>query len=52
MGSFTAAIACINTKRSFIGIEKDEHYFQVGKDRLEKHLLTLDFTPETTYNQV
>ena len=52
MGSFTTAIACLNTKRSFIGIEKDEHYFQVGKDRLEKHLLTLDFTPETTYNQV
>ena len=52
MGSFTTAIACLNTKRSFIGIEKDEHYFQVGKDRLEKHLLTLDFTPEITYNQV
>jgi len=52
MGSFTTAIACLNTKRSFIGIEKDEHYFQVGKDRLEKHLLTLNFTPEITYNQV
>ncbi|MDA3854778.1 MAG: site-specific DNA-methyltransferase [Candidatus Woesearchaeota archaeon] len=52
MGSFTTAIACLNTKRSFIGIEKDEHYFQVGKDRLEKHLLTLDITPKITYNQV
>jgi len=52
MGSFTTAIACLNTKRSFIGIEKDEHYFQVGKDRLEKHLLTLDFTPIIVYNQV
>ena len=49
MGSFTTAIACLNTKRSFIGIEKDEHYFQVGKDRLEKHLLTLDYTPEIIY---
>ena len=36
-GSFTTAIACLNTKRSFIGIEKDAHYFQVGKDRVEKH---------------
>ena len=52
MGSFTTAIACLNTKRSFIGIEKDEHYFQVGKDRLEKYLLTLDYTPEIVYNQV
>jgi len=52
MGSFTTAIACLNTKRSFIGIEKDEHYFQVGKDRLEKHLLTLDYTPIIIYNQV
>jgi len=50
MGSFTTAIACLNTKRSFIGMEKDEHYFQVGKDRLEKHLLTLDYTPEIIYN--
>lgn len=52
MGSFTTAIACLNTKRSFIGIEKDEHYFEVGKDRLKKHLSTLDYTPEIIYNQV
>ena len=36
-GSFSTAIACLNTKRSFIGIEKDAHYFQVGKDRVEKY---------------
>ena len=35
-GSFTTAIACLNTKRSFIGIEKDAHYFQVGKKRIEE----------------
>lgn len=46
MGSFTTAIACLNTKRSFIGVEKDEHYFQTGKDRLEKHLLVVDYLPE------
>lgn len=50
MGSFSTAIACLNTKRSFIGIEKDAHYFQVGKDRLEKHLLTLDYKPKVVYN--
>ena len=52
MGSFSTAIACLNTKRSFIGIEKDAHYFQVGKDRVEKHLLTLDYNPEIVYYQV
>ena len=52
MGSFSTAIACLNTKRSFIGIEKDAHYFQVGKDRVEKHLITLDYTPEIVYYQV
>ena len=46
MGSFSTAIACLNTKRSFIGIEKDAHYFQVGKDRVEKHLITLEYTTE------
>ena len=51
-GSFTTAIACLNTKRDFIGIELDDHYFKVGSERLEKHLLTLDYTPKIIYNQV
>ena len=28
MGSFTTTIACLNTKRKFIGIELDEYYFE------------------------
>jgi DNA modification methylase len=36
----------LNTKRNFIGIEKDEHYFQIGKERINKHIKTLDYTPE------
>lgn len=46
MGSFTTAIACLNTKRNFIGIELDEHYFEVGSKRVKEHLATLDYTPE------
>jgi site-specific DNA-methyltransferase (adenine-specific) len=42
MGSGTTAIACLNTKRNFIGIEKDDHYFQVGSERAAKHLETLN----------
>lgn len=38
IGSGTTAIAAINTGRNFIGIEKDEQYFEIAKSRIEKHL--------------
>lgn len=38
MGSGTTGIACINTNRKFIGIEIDEKYFDIAKERLEKSL--------------
>lgn len=34
MGSGSTGIACINTKRNFIGMEKDSHYFVVCKERI------------------
>jgi site-specific DNA-methyltransferase (adenine-specific) len=34
MGSGTTGVACTNTKRNFIGIEKDTHYFTVAANRL------------------
>jgi site-specific DNA-methyltransferase (adenine-specific) len=36
-GSGTTAIACINTNRKFILMEKDENYYEVIKNRIEKH---------------
>lgn len=33
-GSFTTAIACMRTNRNFIGVEKDEKYFEIGKQRV------------------
>lgn len=36
MGSGTTAVACINTNRNFIGIELDEKYFNIAKERIEK----------------
>ena len=36
MGSGTTGIACINTERKFIGIEKDSDYFEIAKNRIEK----------------
>ena len=36
MGSGTTGVACINTRRDFIGIELNEKYFLIAKDRIEK----------------
>jgi len=38
MGSGTTGVACIKTKRNFIGIELDENYFQIAKKRIETEL--------------
>lgn len=35
MGSGSTGVACLNTGRKFIGIEKDEQYFEVAKERIE-----------------
>ena len=35
MGSGSTGVACINTNRSFIGIELDDNYFNVAKDRID-----------------
>ena len=35
MGSGTTGVACKNTNRNFIGIEKDEKYFNIAKNRIE-----------------
>ena len=40
MGSGSTGIACINTNRNFIGIEKDDKYFEIAKKRIEEHLTT------------
>jgi len=36
MGSGTTGVACKNLNRSFIGIEKDDEYFKIAKNRIEK----------------
>ena len=35
MGSGTTGVACMNTHRKFIGIEMEEKYFNIAKDRIE-----------------
>jgi site-specific DNA-methyltransferase (adenine-specific) len=36
LGSGTTAIACINTGRQYIGIEKEEQYFNVALERIKQ----------------
>ena len=39
IGSGTTAIAAINTNRNFIGIELQEEYYKLAKNRINKHIL-------------
>ena len=38
MGSGTTAIACLNTNRKFVGVEKDEEIFNLAQDRISEYL--------------
>ena len=36
MGSGSTGVACVNTNRNFIGMELDEDYFKIAKERIQK----------------
>lgn len=36
MGSGSTGVACVNTNRNFIGIEKDKKYFEIAKKRIKE----------------
>ena len=38
MGSGSTGVACMNTNRKFIGIELDENYFNIAKNRMENSI--------------
>jgi site-specific DNA-methyltransferase (adenine-specific) len=39
MGSGSTGVACKNTNRNFIGIEKDDNYFKIATERINKQTL-------------
>lgn len=41
MGSGSTGVACVNTKRKFIGIEQDEKYFEIAKQRINNIQLNI-----------
>jgi len=41
MGSGTTGVACVQTGRNFIGIEIDEGYFEIAKQRIEQAQMQL-----------
>ena len=36
MGSGSTGVACVNANRKFVGIELDDNYFNVAKNRIEE----------------
>ncbi|NLP24168.1 MAG: site-specific DNA-methyltransferase [Syntrophomonadaceae bacterium] len=51
MGSGSTGVACVNTNRNFIGIELDDEYFEIAKQRIERHMRQIsifDLAKEST----
>ena len=38
IGSGTTAVACLNTNRNFIGFEKEDKYYNIANERIEKYM--------------
>lgn len=51
-GSFSTGVACVNIGRSFIGIEKDERYFNIGVNRIKERILCLGLEIEPMIDMV
>jgi len=50
MGSGTTAIACINTNRNYLGFELNKEYYEIAKNRINKHII--DNNLQDKYNLI
>lgn len=48
MGSGTTGVGCVNTNRSFIGIEMDDKYFDIAENRIKDAVKTKEVNHETS----
>ncbi|MFW1892136.1 DNA-methyltransferase [Acinetobacter geminorum] len=46
MGSGTTGVACVNTGRSFIGIEQEQKYFEIAQERIAQATTEKDMQPD------
>lgn len=51
-GSFSTGVACVNIGRNFIGIEKDERYFNIGVNRVKERISCLGLEIEPMIDMV
>jgi len=51
MGSGSTGVACKNTKRSFIGIEMNEDYFNIASERVEEKRKEKEIEAPTLFNE-
>ena len=47
MGSGTTGVACANTGREFIGIERDPEYFRIASERIDAAVTLCNTSPNT-----
>lgn len=50
MGSGSTGVACVNTERRFIGIEKDKKYFEIAKQRINNAVFSFRSNSEQASN--
>lgn len=48
MGSGTTGVGCVNTNRSFIGIEMDDKYFDIAENRIKDAVKAKEVNHETS----
>ena len=49
--NITTGVACKNLNRKFIGIEKDEKYFNIGVNRVKENI-TENYTLEEVTDEI
>lgn len=52
MGSGTTGVACVNTGRRFIGVERDPEYFRIATDRISQAIHARSFAINSTQSDL